>query len=169
MLPCPFSLLSYCHVVLLTTISVIIGLMKEGRVRIRTYLPQKVYVELHKRYMYDHLPFLLALFLEEFLETGVSISWEEMPTKAEQKQYLEQKLREFLSGTIKGRPPQESSSKKAKENSLREAVPSLSEANREEVKTEKEKEEEKKTEEEELWDSEERRKAEFLKRFEQFW
>lgn len=71
--------------------------MKEDKVRIRTYLPRKVYVELHKRHMYEHLPFLLAFLLEEFLKTDVSISWEEMPTKAEQREYLERKLREFLS------------------------------------------------------------------------
>ena len=86
------------------------------------------------------------------------ISWAEMPTKTEQRRYLEQKLQEFLSGTIKGRPPQESSSKKAEENSLRETVPSSPEVKKEEKK-----------EEEEPLDSEERRKAEFLKRYEQFW
>ena len=71
--------------------------MKEDKVRIRTYLPWKVYVELHKRHMYEHLPFLLAFLLEEFLKTDVSISWEEMPNKTEQRKYLERKLREFLS------------------------------------------------------------------------
>jgi hypothetical protein len=94
---CPFVFLALCPIVLLTTISVIIDLMKEDKVRIRTYLPRKVYVELHKRHMYEHLPFLLAFLLEEFLKTDVSISWEEMPTKAEQREYLERKLREFLS------------------------------------------------------------------------
>jgi hypothetical protein len=85
--------------------------MKEDKVRIRTYLPRKVYVELHKRHMYDHLPFLLAFLLEEFLETGVRISWEEMPNKAEQREYLERKLREFLSRN--GQPPVQERPKRA--------------------------------------------------------
>jgi hypothetical protein len=140
--------------------------MKKDKVRIRTYLPRKVYVELHKRYMYDHLPFLLAFLLEEFLETGVHISWEEMPTKAEQKQYLERKLREFLSGKLKGEYPQERILEKAEEKSLTETVPSSPEVKKEEKKEEVRAEDREEMEDEEL---RRKRKEEFLKRYEQFW
>jgi len=144
--------------------------MKKESLKCGIYLPKGIYAELYRRQLPEHFSFLVACLLEEFFKrTDVSISREEMPTKAEQREYLKRKLQELFSGTIEGSPPQESSSKKAEENSLRETVSSLSEANREEVKTEKEKKEEEKTEEEEPWDSEERRKAEFLKRYEQFW
>jgi len=142
----------------------------ERKSKVLVYLPRTLYIQLHERQLTNHVSYLVSRLLEEFLMAAdVRISWAEMPSKTEQRQYLEQKLQEFLSGTIKGSPPQESSLEKAEENSLRETVSSLSEVNREEVKTEKEKKEEKKTEEEEPWDSEERRIAEFLKRFEQFW
>jgi len=134
--------------------------MKKDKVRVRTYLPRKVYVELHKRYMYDHLPFLLEFLLEGFLETGVHISWEEMPTKAEQKQYLERKLREFLSGKVKGEYPQERILEKA------ETVPSSPEVKKEEKKEEVRAEDREEMEDEEL---RRKRKEEFLKRYEQFW
>jgi hypothetical protein len=139
---------------------------KKGSILVK--LPMQLYVSLHDRQLNNHISFLVSRLLEEFLKaTDVRISWAEMPTKAEQRKYLKRKLQEFLSGAIEGRP--ERVSKKTEEDSWKEPTPSLSEANREEVKTEKEKKEEKKTEEEEQWDSEERRKAEFLKRFEQFW
>jgi hypothetical protein len=142
--------------------------MKGNKVRFRTYLPQELYVELRKRHLYDHLPFMLAFFLKEFLETGVYISWEEMPNSAKQKQYLEQKLREFFSGTLKGEYPQEEVLEKVKEESLTETGSSSPEVKKEEKKEE---EEVKARDREEIEDEELRRKRkeEFLKRFDQFW
>jgi len=46
----------------------------------------------------EHFSFLVACLLEEFFKrTDVSISREEMPTRAEQREYLEKKVRELFS------------------------------------------------------------------------
>jgi len=61
-------------------------------------LPMQLYVSLHDRQLSNHISFLVSRLLEEFLKaTDVRISWAEMPTKAEQREYLERKLKEFFS------------------------------------------------------------------------
>jgi hypothetical protein len=71
--------------------------MKEDRVKCGIYLPQEVYIEIHKRQLTNHISYLVSRLLEEFLRTGVRITWEEIPTKAKQREYLEAKLQEFFS------------------------------------------------------------------------
>jgi len=70
----------------------------EKKSKVLVYLPRKLYVQLHERQLTNHVSYLVSRLLEEFLKaTDVRISWEEMETKAEQREYLERKLREFLS------------------------------------------------------------------------
>jgi len=80
---------------------------KEEKVRIRIYLPKELYIELHKRYLFEHFSFLIASFLEEFLKTDVRISWDELPSKKGQKEFLEQKLQELFSRETKPLPIQQ--------------------------------------------------------------
>jgi hypothetical protein len=77
--------------------SVIICLM-EKKGKITVYLPQKLYIEIYERHLEHHFSHLVSLLVEEFIrDTDARISWAEMPSKAEQREYLEKKLREFLS------------------------------------------------------------------------
>jgi hypothetical protein len=70
------------------------------------YLPRKLYVELHERQLTNHVSYLVSRLLEEFLKaTDVRISWAEMPSKAEQREYLERKLKEFFSPTGQSTEP----------------------------------------------------------------
>jgi len=74
-------------------------------------LPMQLYVSLHDRQLSNHISFLVSRLLEEFLKaTDVRISWAEMPSKAEQREYLEKKLKEFLSrsGLYAQEPPKPS-------------------------------------------------------------
>jgi uncharacterized membrane protein len=74
--------------------------MKKGKVKFGVYLPKEIYAELYRRQLPEHFSFLVACLLEEFFKrTDVNISREEMPTKAEQREYLKRKLREFFSQT----------------------------------------------------------------------
>jgi hypothetical protein len=141
----------------------------EKKTKVLVYLPHRVYVELHERRLTNHVSYLVSRFLEELLKAGVHISWEDMPTKAEQRQYLDQKFQELFSGTLKGfEEPQERILEKPKEPSLTETVPSSPEVKKEEKKEEEEvrAEDRKEIEDEEL---RRKRKEEFLKRYEQFW
>jgi len=129
--------------------------MKKDKIKWGLYLPKEMYAELYRRQLSEHFSFLVACLLEEFLtRTDVSISREEMPTKAEQREYLKRKLREFFSGTLKGEYPQGKILEKVKEKSLAETIPYVKKRDREEV--------------EEDVRERARRKEEFLKRFEQF-
>ena len=75
----------------------IIGPMKR-KVKITVYLPQRLYIEIHERHLGHHFSHLVSLLVEEFLRaTDVQISWAEMPSKAEQREYLERKVRELFS------------------------------------------------------------------------
>jgi hypothetical protein len=69
----------------------------EKKAKVLVYLPQEVYIEIHKRQLTNHISYLVSRLLEEFLRTGVRITWEEMPTRSKQREYLEAKLQEFLS------------------------------------------------------------------------
>jgi hypothetical protein len=72
--------------------------MKKERVKLGIYLPKEIYAELYKRQLPEHFSFLVACLLEEFFKrTDISISREEMPTRAEQREYLKRKLKEFFS------------------------------------------------------------------------
>jgi uncharacterized membrane protein len=74
--------------------------MKKERVKCGVYLPKEIYAELYRRQLPEHFSFLVASLLEEFFKrTDISISREEMPTKAEQREYLKRKLKEFFSQT----------------------------------------------------------------------
>jgi hypothetical protein len=80
----------------------IIGLM-ERKYKITVYLPQKLYIEICERRLDHHFSFLVSLLVEEFLKkTDVRISWREMPTIAEEMEYLERRVREFFSQQEKG-------------------------------------------------------------------
>jgi hypothetical protein len=148
---------------LLFKLSVIINLMKKEKIKWGLYLPKEIYAELYRRQLPEHFSFLVACLLEEFFKrTDISISREEMLTKAEQREYLKRKLQEFFSGTIKGGP--ERVSKKTEEDSWKEPTSSSPE-----VKKEEKKEEVRAEDREEMEDEELRRKEEFLKRYEQFW
>ena len=49
---------------------------------------------------------MVSLLVEEFIRaTDVRISWAEMPSKAEQREYLERKLKEFFSQTGQSTEP----------------------------------------------------------------
>jgi len=70
----------------------------ERKSKVLVYLPRKLYVQLHERLLTNHVSYLVSRLLEEFLRaTDVRISWTEMENKAEQREYLERKLKEFLS------------------------------------------------------------------------
>jgi hypothetical protein len=74
--------------------------MKKEKVKCGMYLPKEIYAELYRRQLPEHFSFLVACLLEEFFKrTDINISREEMPTKAEQREYLKRKLREFFSQT----------------------------------------------------------------------
>ncbi len=74
--------------------------MKKEKVKFGVYLPKEIYAELYRRQLPEHFSFLVASLLEEFFKrTDISISREEMPTKAEQREYLKRKLKEFFSQT----------------------------------------------------------------------
>ncbi len=70
----------------------------EKKSKVLVYLPRKLYVEVHERQLTNHVSYLVSRLLEEFLKaTDVRISWVEMESKAEQRGYLDRKLKEFLS------------------------------------------------------------------------
>jgi hypothetical protein len=74
--------------------------MKKEKVKFGIYLPKEIYAELYRRQLPEHFSFLIACLLEEFFKrTDLSISREEMPTRAEQREYLKRKVREFFSQT----------------------------------------------------------------------
>ncbi len=77
---------------------------KKGSILVK--LPMQLYVSLHDRQLNNHISFLVSRLLEEFLKaTDVRISWAEMPSKAEQRKYLERKLKEFFSQTGQSTEP----------------------------------------------------------------
>ncbi len=72
--------------------------MKKEKVKFGVYLPKEIYAELYRRQLPEHFSFLVACLLEEFFKrTDVSISREEMLTRAEQREYLERKVKELFS------------------------------------------------------------------------
>jgi len=80
--------------------------MKKEKVKCGIYLPKEIYAELYRRQLPEHFSFLVACLLEEFFKrTDISISREEMPTKAEQREYLKRKLKEFFSQTGQSTEP----------------------------------------------------------------
>jgi hypothetical protein len=61
----------------------------EKKGKITVYLPQKLYIEIYERNLEYHFSHLVSLLVEEFIKaTDVRISWAEMPSKAEQREYL---------------------------------------------------------------------------------
>jgi hypothetical protein len=110
---------------------------KKGSILVK--LPMQLYVSLHDRQLNNHISFLVSRLLEEFLKaTDVRISWAEMPTKAEQREYLERKLKEFFSQTGQStEPPKPSVQEKTEPTRVQETpkevfAPSKSEPVREE-------------------------------------
>jgi outer membrane biosynthesis protein TonB len=91
---------------------------KKGSILVK--LPMQLYVSLHDRQLANHISFLVSCLLEEFLKAAdVRISWAEMPTKAEQREYLERKLREFFSQTGQStEPPKPPVQEKPKQTEL---------------------------------------------------
>ncbi len=80
--------------------------MKKEKVKFGVYLPKEIYAELYRRQLPEHFSFLVASLLEEFFKrTDISISREEMLTKAEQREYLKRKLKEFFSQTGQSTEP----------------------------------------------------------------
>jgi hypothetical protein len=80
--------------------------MKKEKVKCGIYLPKEIYAELYRRQLPEHFSFLVACLLEEFFKRAdISISREEKPTKAEQREYLKRKLREFFSQTGQSTEP----------------------------------------------------------------
>jgi len=78
----------------------------EKKSSILVKLPVQLYVSLHDRQLSNHVSFLVSRLLEEFLKsTDVRISWAEMPSRAEQREYLERKLKEFFSQTGQSTEP----------------------------------------------------------------
>jgi hypothetical protein len=74
--------------------------MRQEKVKFGIYLPKEIYAELYRRQLPEHFSFLIACLLEEFFKRAdLSISREEMPTRAEQREYLKRKVREFFSQT----------------------------------------------------------------------
>ncbi len=70
----------------------------EKKERITVYLPQKLYIEIFDRHLEHQFSYLVALLVEEFIRaTDARIIWAEMPSKAEQREYIERKVRELLS------------------------------------------------------------------------
>jgi hypothetical protein len=86
----------------------IIGPM-ERKAKITVYLPQRLYIEIHERHLERHFSHLVSLLLEEFLRaTDVRIYWAEMPNKAEQREYIERKVRELFSRAgVSSEPPKQ--------------------------------------------------------------
>jgi hypothetical protein len=73
----------------------------EKKSNMLVHLPQKLYIDLHERQLTNHVSYLVSRLLEEFLMAAdVRISWAEIPSKAGQREYLEKKLREFLSRRV---------------------------------------------------------------------
>uniref|UniRef100_A0A7C5X401 Uncharacterized protein n=1 Tax=Thermocrinis ruber TaxID=75906 RepID=A0A7C5X401_9AQUI len=118
----------------------------ERKAKVLVYLPRKLYIELHERQLTNHVSYLVSRLLEEFLKAGVRISWEEMPTKAEQREYLDRKLEEVFSrvGALVEPEPSKSSVQEKPKEVVKEK-PSTS------------------SKEEDDWDDD------FLKRLESFW
>jgi hypothetical protein len=86
----------------------------EKKAKVLVYIPRKLYIELHERQLTNHVSYLVSRLLEEFLKAGVRISWEEIPTKSEQREYLKRKLEEFFSRTgMPTNPPKPSFQEKA--------------------------------------------------------
>jgi hypothetical protein len=78
----------------------------ERKSKVLVYLPQELYIDLHERQLTNHVSYLVSRLLEEFLKaTDVRISWAEMPSRAEQREYLERKLKEFFSQTGQSTEP----------------------------------------------------------------
>ncbi len=70
----------------------------EKKERITIYLPQKLYIEIFDRHLEHQFSYLVALLVEEFIRaTDARIIWAEMPSKAEQRAYLERKVKELFS------------------------------------------------------------------------
>jgi hypothetical protein len=71
---------------------------REKKERFTVFLPQKLSIEIFERRLDHHFSYLVALLVEGFIRaTDVRISWMEMPNKAEQRAYLERKVRELFS------------------------------------------------------------------------
>jgi hypothetical protein len=86
--------------------------MRKDKVKCGVYLPREIYAELYRRQLPEHFSFLVACLLEEFFKrTDVNISREEMPTRAEQREYLKRKIRELCShagvSTEPPKPPEQ--------------------------------------------------------------
>ena len=81
--------------------------MKKEKVKFGVYLPRELYAELYRRQLPEHFSFLVACLLEEFFKrTDISISREEMPTRAEQREYIEKKVKELFSRSgVSTKPP----------------------------------------------------------------
>ena len=96
--------------------------MKKEKVKCGIYLPKEIYAELYRRQLPEHFSFLVACLLEEFFKRmDISISREEMPTKAEQREYLKRKLKEFFSQTGQStEPPNPSVQEKAEPTRVQE-------------------------------------------------
>jgi len=89
---------------------------KKGSILVK--LPMQLYVSLHDRQLNNHISFLVSRLLEEFLKaTDVRISWAEMPSRAEQREYLERKLKEFFSQTGQSTEPPKPPVQEKKETS----------------------------------------------------
>lgn len=82
----------------------------EKKGKITVYLPQKLYIEIYERHLDHHFSLLVSWLVEEFIKaTDARISWAEMPSKAEQRAYLERKVREFVSRSgVSSEPPKSS-------------------------------------------------------------
>jgi hypothetical protein len=89
----------------------------EKKGKITVYLPQKLYIEIYERHLEHHFSHLVSLLVEEFIRaTDVRISWAEMPSKAQQREYLERKLKEFFSQTGQStEPPKPSAQERPKD------------------------------------------------------
>jgi hypothetical protein len=132
---------------------------KKGSILVK--LPMELYVSLHDRQLNNHISFLVSRLLEEFLKaTDVRISWAEMPTKAEQREYLERKLKEFFSQTRQSTEPPKPSVQEKKETSY---VQETSKEGLAPSKPEPVKEEKTPPSEEDDWDDD------ILKRIESLW
>jgi hypothetical protein len=114
----------------------------ERKSKVLVYLPRKLYVELHERQLTNHVSYLVSRLLEEFLKaTDVRISWAEMPSRAEQREYLERKLKEFFSQLGQStEPPNQHVQEKAEPTRVQETpkeifAPSKSEPVKEEPPT----------------------------------
>uniref|UniRef100_A0A7C5X0S2 Uncharacterized protein n=1 Tax=Thermocrinis ruber TaxID=75906 RepID=A0A7C5X0S2_9AQUI len=79
----------------------------EKKGKITVYLPQKLYIEIYERHLDHHFSLLVSWLVEEFIKaTDARISWAEMPSKADQRAYIERKVREFVSRAgVSSEPP----------------------------------------------------------------